>query len=123
MPGIREDEVGDVLSGSSQRRDHPLGMFQLDPHIVGAEVPSSFIATGGEVEITVHNPPPGGGTSNALILPVSSFSLNPSPATATVNAGQSATFTIGLTPQFGSFDAAVSFDSLADCPIKISPLS
>jgi len=91
-----------------------------------AEVPSGQIATGGEVEITVYVPSPGGGTSNALVLPVSSFSLNPSPATATVNAGQSATFSIELTPQFGSFDSAVSFvkGSLPkDCTAAFSPAS
>ena len=91
-----------------------------------AEVPSSRIATGGEVEITIYVPSPGGGTSNALILPVSTFSLNPSPATATVNAGQSAAFSIELTPQFGSFDMAVSFvkGSLPkDCMAAFSPAS
>jgi hypothetical protein len=74
-----------------------------------AEVPTSQLATGGEIQITVYNPPPGGGTSNALVLPVSTFNLSPSPGSATVNAGQSATYTIQLTPQFGSFDAPVAF--------------
>lgn len=76
-----------------------------------AEVPSSQIATGGEIQIIVYNPPPGGGTSNALIFPVSTFSLTPSSASATVTAGQSATYMIQLAPEYGSFDASISFIS------------
>jgi hypothetical protein len=97
FPVVRWNGVDMAMCGTAGRTE------------MWAEVPASLIATGGEVEITIYNPPPGGGTSNAIILPVSTFSLNPSPATRTVNAGQSATFTIELTPQFGSFDAAVSF--------------
>ena len=89
-----------------------------------AQVSSSDIATGGEIQITAYNPPPGGGTSNALVFPVSTFTLSPSPASVTVNAGQPAAYAIQLTPQFGSFDGSVSFINNRlpkDCTAVYSP--
>jgi hypothetical protein len=80
---------------------------------------STDIAAGGEAQVTVFNPAPAGGASSALAVQVSSFTLSASPVSATVTAGQSATYTIQLTPQFGSFDASVSF-SCAGLPSKCS---
>ncbi|MCJ7486068.1 MAG: hypothetical protein MUQ25_07885, partial [Candidatus Aminicenantes bacterium] len=80
---------------------------------------STDIAAGGEAQVTVFNPAPAGGASSAIVLPVSGFTLGSSPASATVTAGQSATYTIQLTPQFGSFDTSVSF-SCAGLPSKCS---
>ncbi|MCJ7486935.1 MAG: SBBP repeat-containing protein, partial [Candidatus Aminicenantes bacterium] len=62
------------------------------------------IAEGGEAQVTIFNPAPAGGASGAIVLPVSGFTLGSSPTSVTVTAGQSATYTIQLTPQFGSFD-------------------
>lgn len=66
---------------------------------VTAQVSASDIASSGTDSITVENPSPGGGTSNALEFEVDSsgagspsFGVN----TATVTAGQSATYSVTL---------------------------
>jgi len=87
---------------------------------------SSDIAAGGEAQVTVLNPAPAGGVSSAIVLPVSGFTLGSSPTSATVTAGQSATYTIQLTPQNGSFDASVSFNCTglpSKCTASFSPTS
>lgn len=87
---------------------------------------STDIAAGGEAQVTVFNPAPAGGASSAIVLPVSGFTLGSSPASATVTAGQSATYTIQLTPQFGSFDSSVSFNCAglpSKCTASFSPTS
>ena len=87
---------------------------------------STDIATGGEAQITVFNPSPAGGASGAMALQVSSFTLSASTASVTVTAGQSATYTIQLTPQYGSFDSAVSFGCVgapSKCTATFSPTS
>lgn len=66
---------------------------------VTATVPASDIADSGTDSITVQNPSPGGGTSNILQFEVdSSGAGSPSftATTATVTAGQSATYTVTL---------------------------
>ena len=91
-----------------------------------AVVPAGDIATGGEIQVTAANPAPGGGISSAVVFPVSSFTMGSSPASATVNAGQSAAYAIQLTPQFGSFDSSVSFSCTGlprGCTASISPAS
>jgi hypothetical protein len=82
-----------------------------------AAITATDIATGGDAQITVFNPAPVGGASGALALQVSSFTLSASTTSVTVTAGQSATYTIQLTPQHGSFDSAVTF-SCAGLPSK-----
>jgi hypothetical protein len=66
---------------------------------VTAQVPASDIATSGTDSITVENPSPGGGTSNTLQFEVDSSGAGSpsfSATTATVTAGQPATFTVTL---------------------------
>lgn len=58
--------------------------------------------------VTVVNPPPVGGTSNAISFGVSGFVLGASSPSLTVTAGQSATYTILVAPQYGPYDAAVT---------------
>jgi hypothetical protein len=91
-----------------------------------AAITAADIATGGEAQITVFNPSPEGGVSGAVALRVSSFTLSASTASITVTAGQSATYTIQLTPQYGSFDSAVSFSCVgapSKCTATFSPTS
>jgi hypothetical protein len=91
-----------------------------------AAIPASDIAAGGEFQATVVNPAPGGGISSAVVFPVSTLTMVSSPASATVNAGQSATYTIQLTPQFGSFDSSASFTCTGlprGCTASFSPAS
>jgi hypothetical protein len=82
-----------------------------------AAIPASDLASGGDVEVTVFNPAPAGGTTNALALQVSGYTTAASPSSTTVTAGQSATYTIQVTPQNGAFDAPIAF-SCAGLPSK-----
>lgn len=74
-----------------------------------ASITAADIATGGEVQITVYNPAPSGGVTSAVSVQVSSFTISASPTSVTVTAGQSATYTVQVTPQYGSFDDAIAF--------------
>lgn len=91
-----------------------------------AAITTTDLATGGSAQVTVFNPAPAGGTSGALAVDVSSFTLSSSPSRVTITAGQSATYTVTLTPQFGSFDAAVTFSCAglpSKCTASFSPTS
>jgi hypothetical protein len=91
-----------------------------------AAITATDIATGGEVQVTVYNPAPSGGTSSGVTLQVSSFTLGATPTSVTVTAGQSAIYTIQLTPQFGSFDSLVTFNCVglpSKCTASFSPAS
>lgn len=95
-------------------------------YFLQAAIPASDIAAGGEVQVTVANPAPGGGTSTAIVFPVSTFTLAPSPASVTVSAGQSATYPITLTSQFDAFGSAVSLSCTGlpkGCTGSFSPAS
>ena len=74
-----------------------------------AAIPPSDLATGGDVQVTVFNPAPVGGLTSALSLHVASFTTAPNPSSKSVTAGQSATYTIQVNPQYGSFDAPITF--------------
>ena len=91
-----------------------------------AAIPSSDISAPGEVQVTVSNPFPGGGASNAVTFAVTTFTLGASPVSATVTAGQSATYTIQVTPQYGWFDSIVSLNCAwlpSGCTATFSPAS
>jgi Beta-propeller repeat len=82
-----------------------------------AAITAADIAAGGQSQVTVFNPAPSGGLSGALAFQVSNFTLGSTPTSVTVSAGQSATYTIEVAPQNGSFDSAVSL-SCAGLPTK-----
>jgi len=91
-----------------------------------AAIPAADIAMAGEVQVTVVSPAPAGGASTAAVFSVSGFTVASTPTSATVTAGQSATYTIQLTPQFGSFDSAVTFSCTglpSKCTASFSPAS
>jgi hypothetical protein len=106
------------------------GEAQPTLYVSGTElwalIEAADIRNPGIVPVTVVNPSPAGGTSNAISFPVAGFILGvPSPM-VTVKAGQSASFTIYVGPQYGSFDSAVSFDHLGlpgSCTAHFSPAS
>ncbi len=74
-----------------------------------AAIPASDLASGGNVQVTVFNPAPAGGLTSALSLHVSSFTTAANPSSKSVTAGQSATYTIQVTPQNGTFDSPITF--------------
>jgi len=91
-----------------------------------ALIEAADIRSPGLFPVTVVNPPPAGGTSNAISFPVAGFILGvPSPM-VTVTAGQSASFTVYVGSQYGSFDSAVTFDCSglpSRCAAFFSPAS
>jgi C1A family cysteine protease len=74
-----------------------------------AAITAADIAAGGESSVTVLNPQPGGGSSPAVLFPVATYTVGAGLTTATVNAGESATYPFEVTPQVASFDNAITF--------------
>lgn len=91
-----------MWSGSSRTTTY------VNPTTLTAAVGAADVAAGGEFNVTVLNPQPGGGGSSAVVFPVATFSLGAGQTTATVNAGESATYPLEVTPQVASFDNAVT---------------
>ena len=72
-------------------------------------------------EVTIPSP-------DSVQVTVTDFAIGVSPTSATVNRGQSATYTVTVSPQFGSFDNAVSLScsnlpSLSSCSFSASSLT
>jgi len=91
-----------------------------------ADILMGDIAAAGEFHVTVTNPAPGGGSSNAVSFPVAGFAVGATPAGVTVTAGQSATYAVEVTPRFGTFDPAVSLSCEGlpkGCTASFSPAS
>ena len=80
----------------------------VTPTQIQVTVPASDVATAGNVNITVTNPTPGGGTSSASTFTVDGFTVS-GPANTPVKAGQQATITITVTPSANGFANPVSF--------------
>jgi hypothetical protein len=81
----------------------------VSPTELQASLTAQNVSAAGEFAVTVLNPAPAGGASMGVSFTVSDFSLSASPATLGAVAGQSASGSIQVTPQFASFDAPVSF--------------
>ena len=75
---------------------------------ISAAVPASDVATAGNVNVTVTNPPPGGGTSPASIFTVDGFSLG-GPSEASLTSGQPSMIQITATPTANGFTNPISF--------------
>jgi hypothetical protein len=93
---------------------------------IQASIPAADIAAGGEFEITVGNPTPGGGVSDPAAFTVTDFTVETTPETRSISAGSSAAFTVQLAPHYGSFDAAVSLRATGlprGCTASFSPSS
>jgi len=91
-----------------------------------ASIPASDIAVAGTAEVQVFNPSPGGGLSNSVsfAIVVPDFSISASPSTATITAGQSANYTLSVTPVSG-FNQSVALSctkptqlTLATCSVS-----
>lgn len=113
IPGGSNDNLDLTGSGFIHARSlaqldgDPMGTYVTDSSHMSTLVPNSVPP--GTHQLTVYTPPPGGGTSGAITVRVTSFVVAASPAQATVKAGQSATFAITVTPYGGAFDNNVSF--------------
>ena len=101
----------------------------VSPTELRADIPAGDITAGGSAEVTVFTPQPGGGTSNALTFAVTDFSLTVEPTSLSVAAGQSTSYTVTATPQFGDFGNQVALScsglpALASCvfsPASLTP--
>ncbi|HMD32717.1 MAG TPA: hypothetical protein VKG84_12465 [Candidatus Acidoferrales bacterium] len=98
-----------VTGSSVQVNATTLTPAQATATSLTAPVPAGLLAATGMLSITVSNPSPGGGTSSALALAVSDFSISSASGPQTVNAGQTATFTINLATQGGALPSAETF--------------
>jgi Subtilase family len=78
-----------------------------------AAITAADLATSGTASVTVVNPSPGGGTSNALTFTITDFSVTGPAAPVTVTAGQSANFLITTAPVGGAFTGNVTFTTSA----------
>jgi hypothetical protein len=76
-----------------------------------AAITAADIAAAGTAAVTVVNPTPGGGTSNALTFTITDFSVTPTTTTQTISAGQSANYTIGTAAVGGAFPGTVAFSA------------
>jgi hypothetical protein len=115
----------DFVSGAIVLWDgSPCSTAFLNEWQLNAEIAAADLATGKIAEVTVMNPD--GGLSNVLEFHVLSFTMGATPASATVAAGQSATHTVQVTPQFGPFDSAIALSAIglpAGCTASFSPAS
>ncbi len=75
---------------------------------LSAAITAADLAMPGMAAVSVMNPA-NGISSNAVNFTVADFKPSISPGNITVKTGQPATFSIAVAPQYGSFDAAVSF--------------
>jgi hypothetical protein len=76
-----------------------------------AAITAADIATAGTSAITVFTPTPGGGTTAAINLTITDFSVTPTPTTQTVPAGNSAAYTINTATVGGAFAGNVTFSA------------
>ncbi|MCU0243910.1 MAG: IPT/TIG domain-containing protein, partial [Acidobacteria bacterium] len=72
-----------------------------------AAIPAADIAAGGTFEVVAVNPAPAGGATAPAAFTVADYTVEATPASTTLSAGSSATFTVQLASRYGSFDAAV----------------
>jgi hypothetical protein len=89
-----------------------------------AELTDNDLVTGGYFVISVANPAPGGGNSGGLTFTVSDYGLTATPQGLTVSAGQSASTTVEVAPDHGSFDGPVAFNCTgmpSGCTASFSP--
>ena len=75
------------------------------------------LSQGGTLSITIVNLPPGGGTSTAIMFTAADYSLTPPASTPPITAGQTATFSLTVSPLRAAFSYPVTFSITAGLPI------
>src|SRR6266481_7383292 len=86
-----------VSSSTVNWNGAPLATSFVSSTQLTATVPASLVATAGTASITVVNPSPGGGTSNAQTFTISAAPVITSPLTATGQMGVAFSYTITAT--------------------------
>jgi 6-phosphogluconolactonase (cycloisomerase 2 family) len=93
-----------VLIGGNSRRT----TYKSSTSLQATLLPSD-LAQGGTLNITVMNPPPGGGTTGVISFTVADYSVTPPSSTPPVTAGQTAIFALTVSPSNGTFSNPVTF--------------
>ncbi len=86
----------------------PLTTTYVSSTLLEASLPASDSAQAGTLNVSVKNPPPGGGTTAALPFTVSpvttgDYIVTAQPSSATLTAGQTATFSLTVAPANGTY--------------------
>jgi 6-phosphogluconolactonase (cycloisomerase 2 family) len=77
--------------------------------LLHATILPSDLAQGGTLNITVMNPPPGGGITAVISFTVPDYKVTPPSSTPPVTAGQTANFVLTLSSSNGTFSNPVTF--------------
>jgi len=80
----------------------------------------SDLTHGGTLNITVTNPPPGGGTTPAITFAVTDYAVSPPSSFPPVTAGQTASFALIVSPSYGTFANPVTFTAAPPLPAGTS---
>jgi len=104
VTGTNFNSSSTVLVGGS-----PRPTTFSNPASLTAALPAGDFAHSGILNIAVKNPLPGGGTTSALAIVVEDFNVTIATPTASVVAGNSATFNLMLTPSNATTANPVTF--------------
>ena len=101
-----------VLVGGASRKT----TFESPTSLQALLLPGD-LAKGGTLDITVMNPPPGGGTTGVISFIVADYSVTPPSASPPVPAGQTAMFPLTVSPSNGAFSYPVTFSISSSTPL------
>jgi hypothetical protein len=76
--------------------------------LIQAAIPASGFAQAGTLNVSVMNPPPGGGTSSVLQFIVDDYAVNTQTTSETVTAGQPAPFSLVFAPSNGTYSTSIT---------------
>lgn len=91
----------------------PRATVFLSATLLQATLLPSDLAQGGTLNLTVMNPPPGGGTTAVISFTVADYSVSPPSSTPPVTAGQTAMFALTVSSSHGTFSTPVTFSASA----------
>jgi 6-phosphogluconolactonase (cycloisomerase 2 family) len=92
-----------LISGNSR-----VTTYENSTLLLATLLPSD-LAQGGTLNITVMNPPPGGGTSAVISFTVTDYKVTPPSSPTSVTAGQTAHFVLTVSSSTGTFSNPVTF--------------
>jgi hypothetical protein len=80
----------------------------VSPTLLQVAIPASDLAQAGTLNVSVTNPPPGGGTSSALPFIVDDYAVITLTTSETVTAGQPAPFSLMFAPSNGTYSNSIT---------------
>jgi 6-phosphogluconolactonase (cycloisomerase 2 family) len=106
-----------LVNGSSRNT-----VFVSSTQLTATLLPSD-LATGGTLNITVSSPSPGGGTTSAIPLVITDYTVTPGTGSSSVSAGQPGSFSFTVAPSNGAFNNAVTFAATNLPPMSTASFS